>query len=217
VANHAFVAHNNTIHANTFHANTFHGTTGAWAGRNFGWNGGWNGGWNRGWNGGWNRGWWGWRNGNNFWGGLFFGFPGLWGSPFWGAAYPYYDYYYPDYGYGYAIAPQAGYFSDFANDNVVPVPQVANLRAHIDVVVPDPNAVLMFNGYQTSSVGPTRQFDTPDLQPGTDYTYTIRAMWFQGGQPMSAERMVRVRAGSQAVVDFTQPPQQEPLPNFVQK
>jgi len=205
-AGHAIVRgganHNLPGHAFASHGNTFRGTRGApggWGGGYTGWNGGWNGGRY----GGWNR------------LGYFFNYPGLWGYPGWGLAYPYYDYYYPyaDYGYGQDVVPPAGYYGGIAADNAVPVPQVADVSGHVDVVVPDPNAVLWFNGYQTSTTGTTRHFDTPALQPGRDYTYTVKATWLQGGQPTSAERVVHLTAGSRRVVDFTQ---MLPLPTIIQ-
>jgi len=204
VPNHAFASHG-----------TFNGATagGTWAGRNGAWNGGrgWNGGWN-GWNGGWNGGW----GNRNFFGFWFnpFGLFG-WTGGFW--PYPYFDYGYPyaAYDYGSAVVPPAAYYGDFATAPYTAAQPTADLSGHIDVVVPSANAALWFNGYQATTSGDTRHFDTPALRPGQDYTYTIKAAWFTpDGQPVSQERVVRVIAGARAVVDFTQMP---PLQNGIQQ
>ena len=78
-------------------------------------------------------------------------------------------------------------------------------RAAIDVVLPDPDAAVWFDGKLTTSRGTTRSFQSPSLEPGKSYWYTIKATWTQGGQPVTAERAVEVRAGADLVVDFTQP------------
>jgi uncharacterized protein (TIGR03000 family) len=214
-------------HVNNFHAGTAfnhgfgtaHGGTvhaGNWGGRNWAWNGGWNRGWNGGW--GWNNGW-GWNRGWGWWWPLSWLFwnPGLYGYgyPGWWAAYPYYASYYPyaDYDYGYA-APPAGYSGDLGYNNAMPVPQVADASAHLQVIVPVPDAVLWFNGYQASMTGLTRLFDTPPLQPGGDYSYSIKAAWSQNGQVMTAERVVRLTPGANVVIDFTQPAPAPPLPTI---
>jgi len=217
---HAAINHGiNTAHFNTANhvnairpgiaANRAFVNNGTWSGRN-GWNGGWNRGWN-GWNGGWNGGW----GHRNFFGFYFNPF-GLFGSPGWFWPYPYSDYGYPYagvYDYGNYAVPPSGYSSDFAYGPDTAIPQAQSLGGQIDVIVPNANTVIWFNGYQTSTTGLTRHFDTPALQPGQEYSYTVRVAWFApDGQPMTAERMVRVRAGAQAVVDFTR---QEPLPSVI--
>ncbi|HYV36003.1 MAG TPA: TIGR03000 domain-containing protein [Gemmataceae bacterium] len=127
--------------------------------------------------------------------------PGFWDNP-------YYSFYPPlglyDYPAPYAAMPYLpGYDPGFATQ---PPVQSGVSVAQIDVFVPDPNAQVFFDGSQTSSKGSTRYFDSPPLQPGGTYTYTIRAVWNQGGQSMSAESAVTVTAGSQVVLDFTQSP-----------
>jgi uncharacterized protein (TIGR03000 family) len=61
-----------------------------------------------------------------------------------------------------------------------------------------------FDGRKTNATGPTRDFLTPDLEPGSDYHYTITAaLRQQDGRVVTQERQVNVRAGSDVVVDFT--------------
>jgi uncharacterized protein (TIGR03000 family) len=119
---------------------------------------------------------------------------------------PYYDSYsYPAVGGYYSGVPAASYYYDDST-NVAPLPLTASAPAQIEVIVPDPTATLWFDGRQTSQSGTTRYFDSPDLQPGKTFYYTVRASWTQGGQPQTAEQVIEVRAGSQLVVDFRQTP-----------
>jgi len=130
----------------------------------------------------------------------------------WSAFSPYYNYnagypFFDSYAYGPALMPYADTYNPGPGiAPIAPLPQAMDTSAQIDVLVPDPNAQVWFDGNQTTSRGPTRYFDSPSLQPGGSYTYTLRATWNQGGQPMSAETSVRVTAGSQVVVDFNQAP-----------
>jgi uncharacterized protein (TIGR03000 family) len=139
---------------------------------------------------------------------------GLWPGVGWWGGYPgYYDAlpYYGGYGgygayAGYGGAPYSDVMPPY-NPTVSPPPIQANANtAQMDVFVPDENAQVWFDGNLTSSKGSTRYFDSPPLQAGSKYQYVLRAAWTQNGQPMTAETVVSVTAGSQVVVDFTQSP-----------
>jgi uncharacterized protein (TIGR03000 family) len=56
--------------------------------------------------------------------------------------------------------------------------------------------------------GTERQFDTPPLEPGFKYFYTLKASWLQDGERITLERQVQVMPGQATVVDFTRPPSQ---------
>jgi len=67
------------------------------------------------------------------------------------------------------------------------------------------DAKLMVDDMPTNETGPVRQFVTPgQLEPGKPYHYNLKAEWTENGQPVTRERKVDFRAGSQAMVDFTQ-------------
>jgi uncharacterized protein (TIGR03000 family) len=88
-------------------------------------------------------------------------------------------------------------------------------RARVQVVLPDPEASVLFDGNKTSSLGRVRLFDPPELQPGVVYTYKITATWMQGGQPVTDVRNVSVIGGQVTLVNFTRPavePVGPPLP-----
>lgn len=72
-------------------------------------------------------------------------------------------------------------------------------RAHLQVVVPSADAAVFLNGTQMSQTGTVRDFVTPALTPGKEYTFDIRMR--DGSR--TASRTVTVRAGSQQSVDLT--------------
>jgi uncharacterized protein (TIGR03000 family) len=71
----------------------------------------------------------------------------------------------------------------------------------IDVRVP-PDAEIWFEGAKTQSTGMFREFVSPALEPGQDYTYQVRARWMENGQEVNKDRELRVRAGNQLALDF---------------
>ena len=83
--------------------------------------------------------------------------------------------------------------------------------ARIRVRLPEPNAVVLFDGQKTQQTGRERSFATPPLEKGT-YAYQIRATWNQGGQPVTQERTVNVGPGTDVVVDFNEEKLQPPRP-----
>src|SRR5262249_26329154 len=137
--------------------------------------------------------------GNRFYGGLGFGWPyygGYWpyysGSTYnypYVNAYPYVD----TYPYSYTD-PYAAY------DTPAPSYNVAN-SASVEVVVPDPNATVWFDGAVTNQKGTDRWFQTPVLE--SNATYTIRASWNDGGRMVTRDKSVVVTPGETSVVNFT--------------
>jgi len=75
--------------------------------------------------------------------------------------------------------------------------------ARIVVHVPTANARIWFQGNPTSRTGLTREFESPPLEAGSPYHYTVRASWMSGGKQVNREQRIRVRAGDRAEVDFT--------------
>jgi uncharacterized protein (TIGR03000 family) len=176
--------------------------------------GNWNrggGNWNRGggdWNRGWNNNGWAWGLGGfglgyalGSYGGYYGSSPYYYGSDW---SQPYYSYdtsnmYYqqpnnaqvPSSGY-YGTADAGGYYQQPANQNT----------ADFTVRVPDPNAQIWFQNYQTQQRGTVREFESSTLQPGQPYTFHIRARFMQNGQPVDLTRDVQAQAGQHVNVDF---------------
>jgi uncharacterized protein (TIGR03000 family) len=174
----------------------------------------WSGARARGWDGG--RGWGGYYGGWGGWGGQGLGLDSSYygyryGSPYYGRGFYRrgygYDYggYYPGQmivtsppAYGdYATAPMTGYESAYPSGAAA-----TSNAAVVRVEVPDANAEVWFNGSKTRQKGTMREFESPPLEPGQDYTYKVRAHWTQDGRDFDQERTVHVQAGAQKEVDF---------------
>ena len=90
-----------------------------------------------------------------------------------------------------------------------PPPQPAaadetDTRARVEVLVPA-DAQVWFNGNPTAQRGEQRDFASPPLTPGRDYTYEIRARWNDNGRVVDQTRSIIVRANARIGVDFGQP------------
>jgi uncharacterized protein (TIGR03000 family) len=86
--------------------------------------------------------------------------------------------------------------------------------AYVNVWVPA-DAELRFEGIRTDQRGGLRQFTTPPLVPGRDYTYDITATWSQNGEQVSKSRHVPIRAGQRLSVDFRVPETTEAGTSFL--
>lgn len=116
---------------------------------------------------------------------------------------PYYTPFVPSYGYApyyggssatYLVQPQPVY--------VMQPTARADNTAHIEVRVPA-EAKVTFDGTEMTQTGPVRYFYSPELEPGYNYSYMIRATWTADGQPVTQERKATVRAGGRYQVDLT--------------
>jgi uncharacterized protein (TIGR03000 family) len=153
---------------------------------------------------------------------------GLSFGPSWGygyGGYPYYDYGYgysygaaPYYDYGYAtpaaydfnysgppyVTPAVMPQADAQGDNQ-PQRQPGDTTAHIEIRVPA-DAEVWFGSGKTTQTGTRREFVSPPLEPGKDFTYDIRARWVENGKEVVRTRTLDVSAGAWKGVDFTKPP-----------
>jgi uncharacterized protein (TIGR03000 family) len=75
-------------------------------------------------------------------------------------------------------------------------------RAHIRVLVPDADARVSFDGSTTQQRGMERMFVTGALSSGSNYYYTVRATWNEGGREVTREKQVQLRPGQEVIVDF---------------
>jgi uncharacterized protein (TIGR03000 family) len=168
----------------------------------------------------------------------FFGFGGGWWGPWWGWWGPWgwgngwYDPWYND---SYAYGGYPGYSSFYSgpttyNDDDTPqgqppdnenftddsrprreAPTVNENAALIAVRVP-PNAELWFEGKKTTQTGPVREFQTPSLALGQEYTYNVRARWKEGDRDVEQTRKVTLRAGDRLGINFMPPRPKSPEP-----
>jgi uncharacterized protein (TIGR03000 family) len=153
-------------------------------------------------------------HGDHFHNGVFFGVGLGYGYPYYGG----FGYGYPYSGDSYYSSPTTVYYSN--NTYVVPganqsnyyAPEqapmpmqkapVADNRARIRVLV-QADAALWIDGEPTKQNGANREFVTPVLDPDATYTYTMKARWAQGTEPVEKTIKVDVRANQTSVADFT--------------
>jgi uncharacterized protein (TIGR03000 family) len=67
------------------------------------------------------------------------------------------------------------------------------------------DADVWFDGDATKQQGEWREFASPPLTPGKDYSYDVRARWTVGGKAVDQTRTVVVHANDKVEVDFTRP------------
>lgn len=155
-------------------------------------------------------------HGGNFYGGRFndgrfFGGGGFGlGYGYW-PGYSVYDYAPSYYGGYYDTYPGSAnyYYGGPADDlmpyasGVGPTAPIQDDTAHIRVTVPE-NAKVWFDGSATNQEGAVRDFVSPPLRPGHEYTYDIKATWLnKDGKEVTRTRQIDVRSGSQNAVDLT--------------
>jgi uncharacterized protein (TIGR03000 family) len=94
-------------------------------------------------------------------------------------------------------------------DNQTPAPDAETQTtaegegtAKVTVIVPL-DAEVYFDGSPTTQTGSERQFTTPPLEKGQNYSYQIRASWDADGDTVSRTKKVFVQAGADVRVDFT--------------
>jgi uncharacterized protein (TIGR03000 family) len=71
-------------------------------------------------------------------------------------------------------------------------------------VIGPASARVIVNNVELGTVGNRPAFETPRLQPGRKYYYTIRAVVTQGGRVRTATQRVNVEAGKDVTVDFSE-------------
>jgi len=65
-----------------------------------------------------------------------------------------------------------------------------------------PDAEIWFGGYKTQQQGSLRDYVSPALKPGKEYTYDIKATWMRNGTKVTENRTVTIRPGSNTYVDL---------------
>jgi uncharacterized protein (TIGR03000 family) len=141
---------------------------------------------------------------------------GLYGG-FYAYPYSYGIYNYPTYNYtapsvymlGTSAAPPGTGSEIYSSGYEPPVP--VDYSAPVQVRVPSGDAQVWFDDVLTTQTGYLRSFNTPQLKPGVEYSYHVRARWTEDSKDIEQSRTVIIRAGQPAVIDFTRPAT-EPLP-----
>jgi len=83
------------------------------------------------------------------------------------------------------------------------LPKSPDNQAVVVINLPTTAAVVWIDGQKLESgLSATRVYTTPQLEPGSEYTYTVKAQWVRLGSNVSQEKTVQVEAGKTSVVDF---------------
>jgi uncharacterized protein (TIGR03000 family) len=98
-----------------------------------------------------------------------------------------------------------------------PLPATNPNSASLTVRVPD-DAEIWFDDTKMTLTGPVREYVTPPLTPGQDYSYMIRARWSADSRVFDQAHKVGFRPGQTVLVDFlTPPPATSKQPPVMQK
>jgi uncharacterized protein (TIGR03000 family) len=82
----------------------------------------------------------------------------------------------------------------------------AGLAAPATIIVSLPaDATLKVDDYATTSTSATRQFVSPNLTPGQDYSYTLTGELARDGKSVVATKRITVRAGEETRVSLDFP------------
>jgi uncharacterized protein (TIGR03000 family) len=114
-------------------------------------------------------------------------------------------------GYQHAL-PGPGYYSGAPTPDLRPsadysygayAPPAPGRTARVRLIVPS-DARVWFGDAATRQTGLVRDFESPELAPGRDYSYDVEARWVEDGRVVTRTRRVDVRANSSVTVDFMQ-------------
>jgi uncharacterized protein (TIGR03000 family) len=83
--------------------------------------------------------------------------------------------------------------------------------AKVRVIVPA-DAKVWFGKTATKQSGEMRDFESPSLKPGKEYTYDVKVQWREGDREVTQTQHVDVHANSAATLDFTRPASAANLP-----
>ncbi|OAI54212.1 hypothetical protein AYO44_15290 [Planctomycetaceae bacterium SCGC AG-212-F19] len=81
-------------------------------------------------------------------------------------------------------------------------PEGAQQSVVLTVVLPTADAQVWFGDTATTQQGTQRVFQSPALEPGKNFIYTLKARWMENGQAVERERKVTVQAGQRITVNF---------------
>jgi uncharacterized protein (TIGR03000 family) len=92
----------------------------------------------------------------------------------------------------------------------------AQQTVHFRVLLPAEDAQLSINDAPTTKSGAVREFDSPPLEPGQDYPYTLKAYWMPNNYTMfSRTRQVTLRLGPPQTFDLREEDKNNPDRIFI--
>jgi uncharacterized protein (TIGR03000 family) len=119
------------------------------------------------------------------------------------------SYYFGDsndsYAYNAAPAYDAAPPADYQANNPPPKPPTDPNSATLTVRVPA-DAEIWFDEMKMTLTGMVREYVTPPLTPGQEYSYMVRARWTAEGRVFDQTHKISFRPGQSILVDFLTPP-----------
>jgi uncharacterized protein (TIGR03000 family) len=82
-------------------------------------------------------------------------------------------------------------------------PERGGTMLTVTVKVPQPGAEVLVDGKPTTQTGTDRTFESPPLDAGTRYKYTVTARWMEGGQPVERSQDAIGTAGEVVRLEFS--------------
>ena len=77
-------------------------------------------------------------------------------------------------------------------------------RVRIHLQVPA-SASVSFDDEKTNQTGSSRDFITPPLPNGKEYSYAVRVEWTENGQKMESTRRISIHSGDRVSLDMSKP------------
>ena len=107
--------------------------------------------------------------------------------------------------YGVAVAPVVTAPTATVTPTLpAPAREVASANAATVIVKAPTDARITVNGQATALTQEEQTFTTPALEPNQNYVYVFKAEVTRDGKPIARTQRIRVRAGSEARVDFSE-------------
>ena len=105
---------------------------------------------------------------------------------------------------------------DFTNATSNPVDDASiqpdpasDSTALLTILVPTPDAELIFDGVPANERGPEREFRTPAIEKGQSFSYELKTRWIENGREVERAKKVSFKAGDTILVDLRE---DEPKP-----
>lgn len=120
-------------------------------------------------------------------------YPGYYGYP-WG-----YRVYGDDPGYYYYDPAPGAVAEDYQTEAPAPAP---DNRAHVLIRTPTPDTEVWIEDEKMTETGRTREYQSPILEGGKNYTYEMKARWKENGTEYAQTRKFPVHANDRVIVIF---------------
>jgi len=104
----------------------------------------------------------------------------------------------------YSVSPERDLSKDIKEENARYLKMVSPKYAKVIVILPTRDSILEVQGVKIAGTGHVRTFQSPDLEEGKNFVYTVTARWKDEitGKDLSLTKQMPVTAGGRAVEAF---------------